>query len=57
VKSLVTAKKATSHPFLGRIQRTIQETANLSALPGRVHGTDPPASYAKTHGREGGDMR
>jgi len=58
VKSFETGKKATSHPFSRRVERMAQRTTNLSGfLRAREdHGSDLPESYAKAHGRQGGDM-
>jgi len=52
----VTGKKAISHPFLRRVKRMTLGTTDLSvSLCAREdHGADPPGSYARAHGRQGG---
>ena len=48
MKSLVTGKKETLHPFFKRVERRTLGTTNLSASPlcQQDHGTDPPRNYA-----------
>ena len=53
MKSLVTRKKATSHPFLPRELLTCQ--SHLCA--GEDHGADHPGNYTKAHKREEGDLK
>ncbi|KAJ7408368.1 hypothetical protein BTVI_01033 [Pitangus sulphuratus] len=58
IKSQVIRKRETLSPSLKRVERRTLGTSDLSASPlclGKVHGTDPPRSYAKAHGGQGGD--
>ena len=61
MKSLVIGGKVTSHPFLKRVKKMILGATDLSVSSHLCAmedpGTDPPGSYAKAHGREGGYMR
>jgi len=57
-KFLVTGKWAVPHSFLRRVEGMTQGTTDLSTslFAGEDYGADPPGSYAKAYGQEGGDI-